>query len=67
MAGERGRHAQRVKNGASSPKTNYIDIFSAFLNLEENQKRKIGSKLGGVASGRVCGLFLRPLIGRHMT
>ena len=59
-----------VKNGASSHKTSYIDIFSEILNL------RVGSKLtaillnewilptGGVASVRVCpaawaaGLFI---------
>ena len=55
-----------VKNGASSHKTNYIDILSEILNLEGHLNRCIGSKVtaillngwilptGGVASGRVC-------------
>ena len=62
----RRRHAQTVKNGASSHKTNCIDIYSEILNLEEHLYRCIGSKVtaillngwilptGGVASGRVC-------------
>ena len=49
----RRRHAQTVKNGASSHKTNYIDIFQRF---------KIFAILlngwilftGGVTSGGVC-------------
>ena len=59
------RHAQTVKNGASSHKTNYIDILTEILNLEAHLNRWIGSKVMaillngwilptcGVASGRV--------------
>ena len=55
-----------VKHGASSPKTNYINIVSELLNIERHHKYSIGSKVttillngwilptGGVASGRVC-------------
>ena len=55
-----------VENGASSHKTNYIDICPEILNLEGHQNRCIGSKVtaillngwilptGGVALGRVC-------------
>ena len=62
----RRRHAQKVKNGASSHKTNYIEILSEILNLEGHLNRYIGSKVtaillnglilptAGVASGRVC-------------
>ena len=35
----RCRHAQIVKNGASSHKTIYIDIFPEILNLEGHQNR----------------------------
>ena len=38
----RCRHAQTVKNGASSHKANYIDIFSDILNPEGHQNRYIG-------------------------
>ena len=67
----RRRHAQTVKHGASSHKTNYIGIFSEILNLEGYQNRSIGSKVtaillngwnlptGGVALGRVCACSLR--------
>ena len=60
-----------VKNGASSHKTNYIDIFSDILNPEGHQNRCIGSKVtaillngwnlptGGASSGRVCACSLR--------
>ena len=41
----RRRHAQTVKNGASSHKTNYIGIFSEILNPEGHQNRCIGSKV----------------------
>ena len=55
-----------VKNGASSHKTNYIDIFSEILNLGGHQNCCIGSKVtaillnglilptGGASSERVC-------------
>ena len=43
----RRRHAQTVKNGASSHKTNYMDIFSDILNLE-HQNRCIGSKVTAI-------------------
>ena len=58
------RHGQTAKNGASSHKTNYIDIFSEILNLEGHQNCCIGSKVtaillngwilptGGAALGR---------------
>jgi hypothetical protein len=70
----RRRHAQTVKNVASSHKTNYIDI----LNLDGHLNCCIGLKVkaillnwwilptGGVALGRVCpaacaaGLFPQP-------
>ena len=60
-----------VNNGASSHKTNYIDIFSDILNPEGHQNRCIGSKVtaillngwnlptGGASSGRVCACSLR--------
>jgi hypothetical protein len=60
-----------VKNGASSHKTNYMDVFSEILNPEGNQYCCIGSKVtaillngwilptGGVSSGRVCACSLR--------
>ena len=41
----RRRHAQTVKNGASSHKTNCIDIFSEILNPEGHQNRCIGLKV----------------------
>ena len=44
----RRRHAQTVKNGASSHKTNYIDIFSEILNPEGHQNRSIGSKVTAI-------------------
>ena len=59
-------HAQTVKIGASSHKTNYIGIVSEILNLKGHLNCSIGSKVttillngwilptGGVASGRVC-------------
>ena len=62
----RRRHAQTVKNGASSHKTNYVEILSDILNPEWHQNRFIGSKvtvillkgwilpIGGAASGMVC-------------
>ena len=62
----RRRHAQTVKNGASSHKTKYINILLEIINLEGHQNCCIGSKVtaillngwilptGGVASGRVC-------------
>ena len=37
-----------VKNGASSHKTNYIDIFSEILNLEGHLNRCIGSKVTAI-------------------
>jgi hypothetical protein len=36
------RHTQKVKNGASSHKTNYIDIFSEILSLEGHQNGCFG-------------------------
>ena len=60
------RYAQTVENGASSHKTNYIEILPEILNLEGHINRCIGSKVTaillnwwflptcGVASGRVC-------------
>ena len=33
----RRRYAKTVNNGASSPKTNYIEIFSEIINLEGHQ------------------------------
>ena len=62
----RRRHAQTIINGASSHKTNYIDIFSEIPNLEGHINHCIGSQVtaillngwilpaGGVALGRVC-------------
>ena len=64
---------QKVKNGASSHKINYIDIFLEILNLEGHQNRCIGSKVtaillngwilptGGAAWGmvRACSLSSR--------
>ena len=62
----RRRHNQMVKNGASSHKTNYIEIFSEILNLEGHLNRCVGSAVtaillngwilhtGGVTSDRVC-------------
>ena len=49
-------HAKTVQNGASSHKTNFIEIFSEILNLEGHLNRFIGRILptGGIASGRVC-------------
>ena len=44
----RRRHAQTVTNGASSHKTNYIDIFSEFLNLERHLNHCIGSKVTSI-------------------
>ena len=41
----RRRQAQTVKNGVSSHKINYIDIFSEILNLEGHLYGCIGSKL----------------------
>ena len=67
----RRRHAQTVRNGASSYKTNYIDMFLEILNHEEHQNLCIGSKItaillngwilptGGASSGRVCACSLR--------
>ena len=61
----RCRHAQTDKSGASSHKTNYVDIFSGILNLEEHLNHCIGFRVtaillngwiltsGGVASERV--------------
>ena len=58
-------HAQTVKDGAFSHKTNFIDILSEILNLEEHLNLCISSEVtsiflngcilitGGVASGRV--------------
>ena len=58
------------KNGASSLKTNYIDILSDILNPEGHQNHCIGSKVtvilmngwilptGGASSGRVCACSL---------
>ena len=66
----RRRHAQTVKNDASSHKTNYIDILSKILNLEGHQNCCIGPKVtaillngwilpnGGASSGRVCACSL---------
>ena len=54
------------KNGASSHKTNYFDVFSEILYHEGHLNRCIGSKVtaillngwilptGGAALGRVC-------------
>ena len=42
------RHAQLVKNGASSPQTNYIDIFSEILNLEEHQNHFVSSEVTAI-------------------
>ena len=65
------RHAQAVNNGASSCKTNYIDIFSNILSLLGHQNRCIGSKVmaillngwilptGAASSGMVCACNLR--------
>ena len=59
----RRRHAQTVKNGASSHITNYIKIFSMILNLEGHLNSCIGSAIllngwilpiGGIESGWVC-------------
>ena len=59
-----------VNNGASSHKSNYIDLFFKILNLEGHQNRCIGSKVtvillnewilptGGAACGRVCSCSL---------
>ena len=67
-------HAQTVKNGASSHKTNYFYIFSENPNLEGHQNRCIGSKVtalllkgcilptGGASSGRFCACSLRSRI-----
>ena len=44
----RRRHAQTVKIGASSHKTNYVDIFSEILNLEGHLNRCIGSKVTAI-------------------
>ena len=44
----RRRHAQMVKIGASSRKTNYIDSFSENLNLEGHYNRCIGSKVTAI-------------------
>ena len=44
----RRRHAQMVKNGSSSHKTNYIDIFSEILNLEGHLNCCIGSKVTAI-------------------
>ena len=75
-------HAQTIKNGASSHKTNCFDIFSEIL--EGHLNRCIGSKgtaillngwiwpTGGVALGRVCraacaaGLFLYHTVFREI-
>ena len=46
------RHAQTVKNGASSHKTNYIDIFLEILNPEGHQNRYIGSKVTAILLNR---------------
>ena len=66
-----------VKNGASSHKTNYIDILSEILNLEGHLNQCIGSKVtaislngwilptGGVASGRVCPGLLQAACSLH--
>ena len=49
------RHAQTVQNGASSHKTNYINIFSDILNLEGHQNRWIGSKVTAILrNGGFC-------------
>ena len=48
----RRRHTQTVKNGASSHKTNYIDIFSEILNPEGLKNRCIGSKVTGILLNR---------------
>ena len=37
-----------VQNGASSHKTNYIEIFSEILNLEGHQNLCIGSKVTAI-------------------
>ena len=50
----RRRHAQTVQNGASSHKTNSIDIFSEILNLTAILVNERILPTGGVASGRVC-------------
>ena len=62
----RRSHAQAVQNGASSHKTNYIDVFLEILNLEGHLNCCIGSKVtgillngwilptGGVVLGMVC-------------
>ena len=67
-------HAQAVKNGASTHKTNYIDILKEILNPEGHQNHCIGSKVtaillnggilptGGASSGRVCSCSLRSKI-----
>ena len=39
------RHAQTIKNGASSQKKNCIDIISEILNLEGHVNHCIGSKV----------------------
>ena len=61
----RRRHARTVKNGDSSHKTNYIEVFSEILNPEGHKNCYIGSKVtaillnglilptGWVSSGRV--------------
>ena len=52
----RRHQPQTVKNGASSHKSNYIDIVSEILNLEVTAILLNGLILptGGVASGGVC-------------
>ena len=67
----RRRQTQTVKNGVSSQKTNYIDIFSDILNPEGHQNRCIGYKVTaillngwilptvGASLGRVCACILR--------
>ena len=44
----RRRHAQTVKNNASSHKTNSNYIFSEILNFEGHQKCCIGSKVTAI-------------------
>ena len=44
----RRRHARMVKNGDSSHKTDYMDIFSENLNLEGHPNRCIGSKVTAI-------------------
>ena len=42
------RHAQTVKDDASSHKTNYINILLEILNLEDHLNHYIGSKVTAI-------------------